>query len=226
MIISILTLFPQMFAGTFEHSIVKNAIDKEQVSIRFINIRDFGIGRHKIVDDTPYGGGTGMIMKVDVLHKAILAAKDKSAKKEKVILLTPDGQTFTQKKAIDLAKLDHLILVCGRYEGFDNRIEQYVDEKISIGDYVLTGGEIPSMVITDAVVRLIPGVLKEGVTDSESFSHQNLEYPQFTRPQTYQNESIPKILLSGDHKLVDAWRKKESIKKTRLTRPDLLKGLR
>lgn len=225
MTISILTLFPQMFQGPFAYSIIKNAVEKDLVTIRIIDIRDFGIGRHKTVDDAPYGGGLGMIMRVDVVHRAIEFAKNSlPSKKNCVILLSPDGKTFTQKKASSLAKLEHLILVCGHYEGIDSRIDRFIDEKISIGDYVLTGGEIPAIVVTDAVVRLIKGVLKDGVTHSESFSGASgyLEYPQFTRPRVYQKLRVARTLLTGDHDKIRSWRERQSVKKTRLLRPDLV----
>ncbi len=220
-----------MFDGVFDHSIIKLAQKKQVVTIVFVNIRDFGIGRHYVVDDTPYGGGVGMVMRVDVLEKAIAAARCESDKKcrEKVILLDPQGKKYAQKKAMHLAQnSDHLILVCGRYEGVDERIRMFVDEEISIGDYVLTGGEIPAMVITDTVVRLLPNVIKEESQRGESFSTFNsqfstpvLEYPQYTRPETFKEKKVPKILLSGDHKKIAMWRNKQSVKRTQKQRPDL-----
>lgn len=221
--ISILTLFPQMFEGPFDHSIVKNAREKKLVSINFINIRDFGIGRHKTVDDKPYGGGRGMILRVDVLENAILSAKDKNLTKgeQKVVLLDPRGKTFNQRKAISLSKLKHLILICGHYEGIDERVRKFVDEEISIGDFIVTGGEIPAMLITDAIIRLIKGTLDEEVTRNESFS-PHLEHPQYTRPQNYKNLKVPKILLSGNHKKIEEERQETSRKITRKLRPDLL----
>src|SRR3989344_9309471 len=170
--ISILTLFPEMFEGPFDYSIIKNAKEQKKVNIEFINIRDFGIGKHKVADDKPYGGGHGMILRVDVLSAAISKAKGKNleTQNQKVILLSPRGKTFTQKKAKELSMLSHLILVCGRYEGVDERAKKFIDEELSIGDFIVTGGEIPSMLVTDAVTRLIGGVLKEGVTTTESFS--------------------------------------------------------
>ncbi len=219
--ITILTLFPEMFQGPFDSSIVKRAIDKNLLKIKFINIRDFGIGKHKMVDDSPYGGGQGMILRVDVLEKAIKNAKEKNVK-EKVFLLSPAGKTFNQKKALELSKLDHLILICGHYEGVDARIDNFIDGKISIGDFITTGGEIPAMLIIDSVSRLISGVLKKGVTGNESFPNL-LEYSQYTKPNEYKNFNVPKILLSGDHKKIEEYRKKESIKITSKLRPDLLK---
>lgn len=229
MTISILTLFPQMLKGPFDHSMLKIAREKKLVEINIVNIRDFGIGKHKIVDDKPYGGGHGMILRVDVVHNAILhAVSKKRSKKTRVILLDARGNKFTQKKAQQLTKIDHLVLVAGHYEGVDERITSFVDETISIGDYVLTGGEIPAMVVTDAVIRLVPGVLKKEVTKAESFSKKEkdniyLEYPQFTRPQTYNNLSVPNVLVSGNHKKSMEWRNKQALLITRRRRPELIK---
>lgn len=219
--ITILTLFPEMFQGPFDHSIIKKAIERKLVEINIVDIRNYGIGRHKLVDDTPYGGGMGMVMRADVLVKAIDSVKQKKSN-EKVFLMSPHGPTYDQSKANELSLLDHLIIVCGHYEGVDNRVEKFVDEKISIGDFITTGGEIPAMLITDSVVRLVKGVLKEGVTSSESFS-ELLEYPQYTKPQIFKNLKVPEILLSGDHKKIDEFRKEESLTLTKKLRPDLLK---
>ncbi len=219
--ISIITLFPEMFKGPFDHSIVKRAIEKNKLTINYINLRNFGLGKHQVVDDTPYGGGTGMILKVDVLKKAIDKAKKDNEKKHKIILLSPHGKLYNQKIAKSYSRLDHLILICGHYEDFDQRIRHFIDEEISIGDYVLTGGEIPAMIITDSVSRLINGVLKEGVTDKESFSPL-LEFPQFTKPKNYKGFTVPKVLLSGNHQKINEWRKKEALETTRKLRPDLL----
>lgn len=221
--ISILTLFPEMFDGPFTYSIVKNAKAKKLVDINFINIRDFGLGFHKTVDDTPYGGGHGMILKVDVIEKALKAAKNKKLGKfeEKIILTSASGKTFIQQTALCFSKLKHLIIICGHYEGIDERVKHFIDEEVSIGDFVLTGGEIPAMAITDAVTRLLKGVLKEGAAENESFSAL-LEYPQYTRPLEYNKQKVPTILLTGDHKKIDAWRKDESLRKTKKYRPDLL----
>lgn len=221
--ISILTLFPEMFSGPFDHSIIKNAKEKKLVNIDFVNIREFGIGRHKTVDDKPYGGGHGMILKVDVLEKAIAQTKDKNidAKSQKIVLLSPHGKTFNQKMALKFSNLKHLILVCGHYEGVDERIKKFIDLELSVGDFIVTGGEIPAMLVTDAITRLIKGVLKEGVTSTESFS-ELLEYPQYTKPNTYKNFSVPPILLSGDHGKIKSWRDKASIETTTKLRPDLL----
>lgn len=223
--ISILTLFPEMFEGPFDYSIIKNARDKKKVNIEFINIRDFGIGKHKVVDDKPYGGGVGMILRVDVMNAAIAKTKGENPKAsgQKIVLLSPHGKTFNQKKAKELSMLSHLILICGRYEGIDERAKQFIDEELSIGDFIVTGGEIPAILITDAVVRLIEGVLKEGVTATESFSPL-LEYPQYTKPNTYKNLKVPAILLSGDHGKIKGWREKEAFITTAKLRPDLLKS--
>lgn len=234
--ITILTLFPDMFEGPFAHSIVKRAQEKGRIEIELINIRDFGIGKHQIVDDTPYGGGIGMVLKVDVVHKALKFAKEKylssrrqeggEISNQKVILMTASGTPFKQPVAKHYANLDHLIIICGHYEGIDERIMKYVDEEISIGDFVLTGGEIPAMLITDAVTRLIPGVITEGATDNESFSldGEMLEYPHYTNPQVYDEQEVPEILLSGNHKKIEEWRKAKSQEKTQQVRPDLIKN--
>jgi len=221
--ISILTLFPEMFAGPFDYSIVKNAKEKKLLDIDFVNIRDFGKGRHKVGDDKPYGGGHGMILRVDVLEEAIAQTKKNNphAKKQKVVLLSPHGKTFIQKKALEFAKLDHLILVCGHYEGVDERVKKFIDEELSIGDFIVTGGEIPAMLVTDAVTRLIKGVLKEGVTSTESFP-KLLEYPQYTKPNKHKGLNVPLMLLSGDHGKIKSWREKISLKTTTKLRPDLL----
>ena len=230
----IITLFPEMFAGPFDHSIIKRAQEKGLVEIEFINIRDFGEGKHKMVDDTEYGGGIGMLMKVDVVHKAIQHAKQTFSQqsnnetlKQWVVLMSASGKTFKQELAKEYANLDHLILICGHYEGVDDRIRHYIDEEVSIGDFVLTGGEIPAMLITDSVTRLIKGVLPEGATEDESFSENNnevlLEYPHYTKPQIYNDHEVPEVLLSGDHKKIAIWRREQAIKKTKELRPDLIK---
>ena len=228
--ISILTLFPEMFQGPFDYSIIKNAREKGKVSIELKNIRDYGLGKHKTVDDTPYGGGHGMVLRVDVLDKAISGARDPklTPQNQKVVLLGPHGKKFNQKKAKELSKLQHLILICGHYEGVDERVKNFIDEEISVGDFVLTGGEIPAMLVTDAVARLLSGVLKEGVTESESFSlsYENktalLEHPQYTKPDTYKNLKVPLVLLSGNHKKIGEWRKNQSLEATSKLRPDIV----
>lgn len=207
--ISILTLFPDMFTGPFDLSILKHAQEKKTVNITIINIRDYATDRYKSVDDRPYGGGQGMILKVDVLDRALSSIRGKTH----TILLDPRGTTYTQKKAKKLCTLDHLVLICGHYEGVDERIRSFVDEEVSIGDYVLTGGEIPAMVMVDSIVRLIPGILaSETAINDESFSKNSryLEYPQYTKPRTYKRQSVPTVLLSGDHKKIAAWKERKS----------------
>lgn len=222
--ITILTLFPEMFTGPFDHSIVKRAVNKKLVKLNFVNIRDFGLGKHKLVDDKPFGGGSGMILKVDVLHNAIEKVKDVKLNKDeqKVFLLSAHGKQFNWKKAEELSKLKHLILICGHYEGFDERIKNFIDGEISIGDFIVTGGEIPAMLIADSIIRLLPGVIREGAAVSESF-FSNLEHPHYTQPRSFKGLSVPEILLSGNHKEINKWKEKESIKITRKLRPDLIK---
>lgn len=223
--ITFLTLFPQMFTGVFENSILKRAQDKGLVQVNYVNIRDFGLGKHQVVDDTPYGGGIGMVMRVDMLHRALVAAKDPqlSSDEQRVVLLDARGETYTQTVAHRYTKLTHLIFLCGHYEGVDERIREYVDETISIGDYILTGGEIPSMAIADSVIRLLPGVITEQATVLESFTQNLLEFPQYTRPQLYEGQHVPDILTSGNHGKIDAWRKEQSLILTKKHRPDLLR---
>lgn len=227
--ITILTLFPEMFVGPFEHSIVKRARQAGKIEIVYRNIRDFGLGKHRVIDDKPYGGGVGMTMRVDVLSQAIKEVRDPkiSSEKEQVILLDARGKTFKQSTAASFAALEHLILLCGHYEGVDERVREYVDQTISIGDFILTGGEIPAMLITDAVSRLVGGVLKEDATAFESFAKdqqgQLLEYPQYTLPREYDGHSVPEILLSGNHKEIENWRHEQAVKLTKHHRPDLLK---
>jgi len=221
--IDILTLFPEMFEGPFSQSIIKRAQNRGKVEIKIYNLRDWAEDKHKTVDDKPFGGGVGMIMMVEILDKAISSLRDKNSL---VILLTPQGKTFKQQKAKRLAKAKHLILICGHYEGVDERVrENLVDEEISIGDYVLTGGEIPAMAVVDAVVRLIPGVLgKDESVKDESFSKNLLEYPQYTRPAEYKGLKVPDVLLSGNHQEIKKWRQKQAETKTKKRRADLLKS--
>jgi tRNA (guanine37-N1)-methyltransferase len=230
--IDILTLFPAMFKGPFEESILKRAQEKGLVEIKIHNLRDWAVDKHGTVDDRPYGGGAGMILMIEPIHRALKDLRPKTKdQRPKTILLTPQGQVFNQKMAKRLSKLDHLILICGHYEGVDERVREHlVDEEISIGDYVLTGGEIPVMVITDTIVRLIPGVLeKPEAIKNESFSqsltinHQPLlEYPQYTRPEKFKSWSVPKVLLSGHHLKIKKWRKKKGLERTKKRRPELL----
>ncbi|MBP3634947.1 MAG: tRNA (guanosine(37)-N1)-methyltransferase TrmD [Bacilli bacterium] len=216
----VLTLFPNMFNGFLTESIIKRAIDEKLVNISINNIRDYSKDKHQKVDDTPYGGGSGMLLMCQPVMDAVKALK---TKKTKVIMLSPDGEKFNQDKAYDLSNEEDIILICGHYEGFDERISSVVDEKISIGDYVLTGGELPSMVVMDSVIRLIPGVIKEDSHLNDSFNDNLLDYPQYTKPSDYKGMKVPDVLLSGDHKKIDEWRKEEAIKKTKKVRPDLLK---
>lgn len=228
--ISILTLFPEMFTGPFSESIVKRAIEKEQVDIELVQIRNFGLGTHKMVDDKPFGGGVGMVMRVDVIDHAINSVRNETFTKEEeqIVLLDARGQAFKQSHAISFSKFKHLILLCGHYEGIDERVRSLVDATISLGDFIVTGGEIPAMLITDAVVRLIPGVLKEHATGLESFSlvsqnKQLLEYPQYTMPRDYRGMKVPDILVSGNHPKINKWKQQEAEKITKQFRPDLLK---
>ncbi len=217
--IDILTLFPNMFNSFKEESIIKRAIDEGKVTINTCNFRDFSKNKHKKVDDTPYGGGNGMVLMCQPIFDAVASIKKE---KSKVILLSPQGSKFTQEKAYELAKEEHLIFICGHYEGFDERIKTICDEEISIGDYVLTGGELPAMVLTDAVVRLIPGVIEEKSHENDSFNNGLLDYPTYTKPRNYKGLEVPEVLLSGDHKKIESWRKNEQLKITNEKRPDLL----
>lgn len=217
---SILTLFPEMF-DTLNQSIIGRAKEKELIDIELINIRDFSKDKHKKVDDTPYGGGAGMVMRPDVVYDAYKSIGDENAK---VIYMSPQGKQLNQEKVKELSKQKHLILLCGHYEGIDQRvIDEIVDEEISIGDYVLTGGELPAMVLIDSVSRYIDGVLNNESIKEESFSDGLLEYPQYTRPEMFMGRNVPEILKSGHHENIDKWRKKMSLEITRIKRPDLLK---
>mgnify|MGYP003371052453 CR=1 FL=1 len=216
----VLTLFPEMFEP-IKQSILGKAIENEKIKLKLVNIRDFSKDKHKKVDDTPYGGGAGMVMKPDVVYDAYKSVYEENAK---VIYLSPQGKTLNQKKVEELSKEKHLILLCGHYEGIDQRvIDKIVDEEISIGDYVLTGGEIPAMVLIDTVSRYIDGVLNQESIKEESFSEGLLEYPQYTRPEVFEGEKVPEILLSGHHENIEKWRKEQALKITKQKRPDLLK---
>ncbi len=219
--INILTLFPNMFDGFLNESIIKRARDKKLVDINVHNIRDYTSDKHKHVDDTPYGGGAGMLLKCEPIFNAIESIKKENTK---VIMLTPEGEKFNQKLAYSLSKEEDIILLCGHYEGFDERIKSIVDKEISIGDYILTGGELPAMVVTDSVTRLIKGVIEEESHLNDSFNNDLLDYPQYTKPQEFRGMKVPDILLSGDHKKIDEWRENESVKKTEEKRPDLIKS--
>lgn len=218
--ISILTLFPEMFENFVSSSIIKRAIDSKLVDIEIVNIRDFSHLNNKQVDDTPYGGGAGMVMRADIVLKAIESVKDDDSL---VILMSPGGKTFNQSVSYELSKNKHLIFVCGHYEGIDDRILKYIDIELSIGDFILTGGEIPAMAISDSIIRLIPGVIKQESSENESFNNCLLDYPVYTRPSEFNGDEVPSVLLSGNHAKIAEWRKNEALKRTKEKRPDLLK---
>jgi len=225
--IDIITIFPKMFSPILDESIVKRAQAKGKVKIFIHDLRDYTLDKHRKVDDRPFGGGSGMVMGPEPIFRAIekLRPKTKDQRpKTKVILLTPQGKTLNQATAKKLAKYKHLILICGHYEGIDERVmECLVDEEISIGDYVLTGGELPAMVLVDSMVRLVPGVLGDkNSLNFESFEGNLLEYPQYTRPAKFRSMAVPDVLLSGNHKEIENWRKKQALKRTGQKRPDLL----
>ncbi len=218
--LDILTLFPEMFQGPFSESIIKRAIDEEKIEINIHNFRDYTEDPHKKVDDTPYGGGAGMVLTCQPIFDCIEKIRTPEAK---VILLTPAGIPYKQKIAYDLSKEKHLIIICGHYEGFDERICSIVDMEISIGDYVLTGGEIPAMVLVDSIGRLIPGVITEASHIEDSFNENYLlDYPTYTKPRNFRGMEVPEVLLSGDHKKIAEYRLEESVKRTKARRPDLL----
>ena len=217
----VLTLFPESFEP-IKQSILGRALEKNLISLNLINIRDFSKDKHKKVDDTPYGGGAGMVIRPDVVYDAYKSIKDENAK---VIYMSPQGNVLNQKKVESLSKEKHLILLCGHYEGIDQRvIDEIVDEEISIGDYVLTGGEIPAMVLIDSVSRYVEGVLTKESIKEESFSNNLLEYPQYTRPETFLDKKVPEVLLSGQHENIRKWREEQALKNTYQKRPDLLKN--
>ena len=218
----VLTLFPEMFEP-LKQSIIKRASERKIIDINLVNIRDFSENKHNKVDDTPYGGGAGMLMKADVVDRAYNSVKSENAK---VVYLTPQGKTLNQKIVKNLAKQEHLILLCGHYEGIDQRVlDKIVDEEISIGDYVLTGGELPAMVLIDSVSRYVEGVLSNESTEEESFSNGLLEYPQYTRPEVFDNVKVPDVLISGHHENIRKWRRKMSLENTLKKRPDLLENI-
>jgi tRNA (guanine37-N1)-methyltransferase len=219
--IDILTLFPEMFAGPFDYSIVKRARESGALEMRLTNIRDYATDRHRTVDDTPYGGGPGMVMKAEPLYRALAAIRPPESR---VVLLSPRGRLFKQDVARELSVLPALVLICGHYEGVDDRVTQYlVDEELSVGDYVLTGGELAAMVVVDAVTRLLPGVLgAEASIEEESHSPGLLEYPHYTRPAEFLGWGVPEILLNGNHAAIARWRRQRALELTRDRRPELL----
>lgn len=224
--IDIITLFPDFFESLKSHSIVGRAIGSGKVELHTHNLREWATDSYGSVDDHPYGGGPGMVLRFDVLLTALSDVKEKTmtAGTTKVILLTPQGQVYKQATALELSKIDNLILICGHYEGFDERIREYVDMELSIGDYVLTGGELAAMTVVDSVARLLPGVLGDDTSShDESHTEGLLEYPQYTRPPEHDGKKVPEILLSGNHPKIDEWRRERAIERTKLRRPDLLK---
>ena len=219
----ILTLFPEMFEPV-KQSVIGKAVEKDLIEINLINMRDFSKDKHKKVDDTVYGGGAGMLIRPDVVYDSF---KSVESEKAKVIYLSPKGKVLSQEKVVELSKEKHLILLCGHYEGIDQRVlDTIVDEEISIGDYVLTGGEIPAMVLVDAVSRYVTGVITDESTSEESFSEGLLEYPQYTRPEEFLGMKVPDVLKSGHHLNIEKWRRKESLKETFLKRPELLENIK
>lgn len=221
--IDILTLFKEQFNGFLETSIIKRAIDKKQVEINLIDIRDFVQNKHKQVDDTVYGGGSGMVIMVEPV---VLALESVKTKDSKVILLTPSGEVYNQEKAISLSKEKHLIIICGHYEGIDERIKHFVDTEISIGDFVLTGGEIPSMVVVDSITRLLDGVITKESLESESFNDNLLDYPVYTKPRNFRGYEVPEVLVSGNHERIKEYRQEERIKRTNERRKDLIDNVK
>jgi len=221
--IDILTLFPEMFQGPLNESLLKKAQEKGFLSIKAVDLRDFTTDKHRTADDTPYGGGPGMVMKVDPIAKALSRVK---SQKSKTILMCPSGKLLTQDRVKGLAKEEHLIIICGHYEGVDERVRELVEEEISIGDYVLTGGEIPAMVLVDALARHVPGVVKEEESvRKDSFYEDLLDYPSYTRPEEFEGKKVPEVLLSGNHAEIERWRRKEALRRTLYRRPDLLAKL-
>lgn len=221
MTIDVLTLFPEMFTGVISSSIIKRAIDDKKVMINLHNFRDFSKDIHHKVDDTPYGGGCGMILACQPIFDCVNSLRRENSK---VILLTPDGTVYNQKIAGSLSKEEHLILICGHYEGFDERIRSICDMELSIGDYVLTGGEVPAMVLIDSVTRLLDGVINKESYENDSFYQGLLDYPQYTKPRVYNGLEVPEVLLSGNHQKIAEFRKVQALERTKLRRPDLLKG--
>lgn len=218
--ITILSLFPNMFDGFLTESIIKRAIQNEKVEVKIINFRDYSVYNNKQVDDTPYGGGAGMVLMCDPIFRCLDEIR---TTKSHIIILSPEGSIYNEKKARELSKYEDIILICGHYEGFDERIKTLADEIISVGDFVLTGGEIPAMLIADSIIRLLPGAITNESLESESFNENLLDYPVYTKPVVYRDMNVPDILLSGDHKKIDDYRESERIRLTKEKRPDLLK---
>lgn len=222
--IDFVSLFPSMFLGPFDDSIIRRARDNGILDIHILNPRDFAFDRHKHVDDSPFGGGSGMVLKPEPMFRALrFLLGTTNFQRRRILLMSPDGEVFSQDKAKELSSFDQLIFLCGHYEGFDARITELADEVLSIGDYVLTGGELPAMVMLDAVARMLPGVLgSEESAPTDSFYHGLLEYPQYTRPRDYHGKIVPEVLFSGDHAKIALWRRRESLRLTFERRPDLL----
>ena len=218
--ITILSLFPNMFDGFLTESIIKRAIQNGKVEVKIINFRDYSVYNNKQVDDTPYGGGAGMVLMCDPIFRCIDEIRTPNSH---IIILSPEGSIYNEKKARELSKYEDIILICGHYEGFDERIKTLADEIISVGDFVLTGGEIPAMLIADSIIRLLPGAITNESLESESFNENLLDYPVYTKPAVYRDMNVPDILLSGDHKKIDDYRESERIRLTKEKRPDLLK---
>lgn len=217
--IDILTLFPSMFDCIINESIIKRALEKKLVSINIHNIRDYSTDPHKKVDDYPFGGGVGMVLKCQPIFDAVEALRKDNSK---IILMTPQGKKYNQEEAYSLSNEEHLIIICGHYEGFDERIRSIVDQEISIGDYVLTGGEIPAMVLCDSIIRLVDGVIEKESHEKDSFNNNLLDYPVYTQPSSFRGLDVPEVLLSGHHENINKWRMEEQIKRTKERRPDLL----
>ena len=220
----IMTLFPEMVMGGLKASIIGRAIKNELLSIEAINIRDYAFNKHNSVDDYPYGGGAGMLMQAEPVYQCYKALEDRIGKRPRVVYLSPQGQTFNQKMAEEFAEEEELVFLCGHYEGIDERVlEEIVTDYVSIGDYVLTGGELPAMIMVDAISRLVPGVLHNDVSaEFESFQDNLLEYPQYSRPETWHDKKVPEVLMSGHHANIEKWRREQSVIRTAKNRPDLL----
>lgn len=218
--ITILSLFPNMFDGFLTESIIKRAIQNQKVEVKIINFRDYSVYNNKQVDDTPYGGGAGMVLMCDPIFRCI---DDIKTPNSHIIILSPEGKVYSEKKAKELTKYEDIILICGHYEGFDERIKFLADEIISIGDFILTGGELPAMIIADSIIRLLPDVITEDSLNSESFDENLLDYPVYTKPASYRGLDVPEVLTSGDHKKIAEYRQAERIRLTKEKRPDLLK---